>query len=93
MTQLNLTMTITMTLQVQAVCNKLNLFIDDQQQLAETKTGPRYGFVIFSNFVEGDVLRGIMLQYSQRPDLKMGFSGRIPTEYFDIQSILTFKMY
>ena len=78
MTQLNLTMTITMTLQVQAVCNKLNLFIDDQQQLAETKTGPRYGFVIFSNFEEGDVLRGVMLQYSQGPGLKMGLNGGLP---------------
>ena len=47
-----MTMRIKMTMisQVQAVCNKLNLFIDDQQQLAETKTGPRYGFVIFSYF-------------------------------------------
>ena len=35
--------------QVQAVCNKLNLFIDDQQQLAETKTGPRYGLVLNLN--------------------------------------------
>merc|ERR550534_453056 len=30
---------------VQAVCNKLNLFIDDQQHQAETKNGPRYGSV------------------------------------------------
>ena len=31
--------------QVQAVCNKLNLFIDDQQHQAETKNAPRYGLV------------------------------------------------
>ena len=42
--------------QVQAVCNKLNLFIDDQQQLAETKTGPRYGFVFNFNLKEESII-------------------------------------
>ena len=78
-------MNLTMTLQVQAVCNKLNLFIDDQQQLAETKTGPRYGFVIFSNFDEADVLRGIMLHKDLTS--KWVLVGGFP------QNILIFKVY
>ena len=39
-------------LKVQAVCTKLNLFIDDQQQLAETKSGPRYGLVLHNWYID-----------------------------------------